>query len=195
MPWKKGLSCQETFHAGSCRGKSGSPPRRRRIVAQRGNAPKCKALSIPERQRQPTQCTTATNRGKKKPWPAWKRVFLPVASSCQWESFAFAGENLLPTRTTRHGNCKKSSGKSRSRSQGRCARQEAHSQCRFHEGADAQPRTGRRGGLGTAAAHGDHQQAVGLHQGPQPAGYRQQAQHQCRRQAPGVVRQTPGVNV
>ena len=63
---------------------------------------------------------------QKKPFLPWKRVFFPLASACQWESVVFAGKNLFPTRTTQHGNCKKSSGNhSPSSQEGRCARQEA----------------------------------------------------------------------
>ena len=55
--------------------------------------------------------------------------------------------------------------------------------------------SGCSGRQGSPAPHGNHQQAVGLHQGQQSARRCQQAHDQCRRKAQGSFRQAPSLHV
>jgi DNA topoisomerase-3 len=74
-------------------------------------------------------------------------------------------------------------------------REEGRRAAQARRGPEAQRLAGRGDRRRSGGAHRGHQEAVGLHQGQQPAGRDQQARHQCRRQAEARVRQGPGDDV
>ena len=59
-------------------------------------------------------------------------------------------------------------------------------ECRIHEGDDAVGGSRRRHRLDPDAAHGSHQEDLGLHQEEQAAGFDQPAPHQCGRKLRAV---------